>query len=205
MPPLTNVRHERFCVALSEGRSIAESYQVAGFKKNRGNSSRLNANERIQARVAELQAQTAADSKVTIESICRELDEANKVAKERGQAQAMVSVASLRAKLAGLMVERVEVGDPGDFDSLTTTAQIVDRVLARAIEQFRPVDEKDRQGLIEMYERHFQETQEYLDAIRARPIVAERIDPRDLSTPWQKIKSHPSANRPPTRQNGSGH
>jgi phage terminase small subunit len=205
MAPLSNARHEAFCLALFEGASADEAYVKAGYSKNRGNASRLKANEVVLARLSELQAEAAASSKVTVESICRELDEAVAVAKTKGQAQAMVSVATLRAKLAGLMVERVEVGGPGDFDDCLSTAQIVDRVLARAIEQFRPVDEKDRQGLIEMYERHFQETQEYLDAIRARPIVAERIDPRDLSTPWQKIKSHPSANRPPTRQNGSGH
>jgi len=184
--PLRNARHEKFCIALSEGRSIAESYEVAGFKKNRGNSSRLNADERIRARVAELQAQMAVDSKVTVESICRELDEANKVAREKGQAAAMVSAATLRAKLAGLMVERVEVGNPGDFDGLTSTAAIVDRELELLIEKFIPIDEKDRQGLIELHERHLKEAAEYIAAIQARPIIAERVDARNLKTPWQE-------------------
>ena len=182
MGPLRNIRHERFCVALSQGHSIAESFTMAGYAKSRGNGSRLRANESVQARLAELQAQTAADAKVTVESICRELDEANAVAKAKGQAAAMVSAATLRAKLAGLMVEKVEVGAPGTFDSCNSTAEIVDEVLARLIEQFRPIDEQDRQGLVEMYQRHLKEAEEYVAAINARPIIAERVDARNLSS-----------------------
>jgi phage terminase small subunit len=63
MPPLSNARHERFCVALSEGHSIAESYALAGYSKNTGNASRLNGNERVRARVAELQAEAAVNSR----------------------------------------------------------------------------------------------------------------------------------------------
>ena len=50
--------------------------------------------------LAELQTAVAKNSAITIELICAELDEANAVAKERGQAAAMVSASALRAKLA---------------------------------------------------------------------------------------------------------
>src|SRR5262245_3735621 len=189
MPPLRNARHERFCLALSEGRSITESYTLAGYKENRGNACRLNADESVQARLAELQGEAAANAKVTVQSICRELDEANAVAKAKGQAAAMVSAATLRAKLAGLMVDKVEVGNPGDFDNCLTTAAIVDRVLERLIEQFVPIDERDRQGLIDLYERHLQETEEYIAALKARPIIAERVDARRLDTPWEQLET----------------
>ena len=105
MPPLSNPRHERFVQALFEGESADAAYERAGFKANRGNASRLKANESILKRLAELQAITAKNSAITIESICAELDEANAVAKERGQAAAMVSASALRAKLAGLSVD----------------------------------------------------------------------------------------------------
>jgi hypothetical protein len=143
--PLRNARHEAFCRAVLEGHSIDESYTLAGYSKNRGNACRLNADENIQARLAELQGEAARSAKVTVESICRDLDEANALAKAKGQAAAMVSAATLRAKLAGLMVERVEVGNPGDFDGLTSTAAIVDRELELLIERFIPVDERDRE------------------------------------------------------------
>jgi hypothetical protein len=205
MPPLNNARHEAFARALFEGKSADEAFVTAGYKKNRGNASRLKANESVSRRLAELQAQAAKSAKITIESICEELSEATAVAKSKGQAQAMVSASALRAKLAGLMVEKVEVGAPGDFDDLTTTAQIVDRELALLVEQFRPVDEQDRQGLIQLHQRHLAEAAEYIAAICARPILAERVDTRRLDVPWDQHEPYApkSQQRIGYRGNGS--
>jgi hypothetical protein len=72
-------------------------------------------------------------------------------------------------------------------------AAIVDRVLERLIERFKPLDQVDRQGLIALYERHLAEQQEYINAINARPSVAERVDVRRLDRPWQQLERHPSA------------
>lgn len=141
-------------------------------------------NDDIKARIAELQAGAAAKAEVTLETILAELADAAAVAKDRGQAQALVSAAMSKAKLLGLDIQRIEVGGPGDFGGLTSTAQIVDKVLERLVEQFKPIDQGDRAGLIALYERHLQETEEYLASIRARPIVAERIDARNLARPW---------------------
>ena len=203
MAPLRNQRHEAFCLALFENKSATEAYVLAGFKPSRQNAARLTTKDDIRARVAELQAQAAVDSKVTVESICRELDEANMVAKAKGQAAAMVSAATLRAKLAGLMVERVEVGQPGDFEGCEGYSDIADRMIADLIERFKPVDEQDRQGLIQLIERHCQEMSEYVDAIKARPITAERVDARRLDTPWQQLRPHSAPTRLPTRTNGA--
>ncbi len=201
MGPLRNQRHEAFARGLFEGLSSDEAFVKAGYSRNSGNASRLKGNESVLARLSELQAEAATNSRVTVESICKELDAANAVAKERGQAAAMVSASALRAKLAGLMVERVEVGNPGSFDGLTSTAAIVDGVLERlVIERFLPVDAQDRQGLIELYERHLAEVDAYISAIQARPIIAERVDPRRLDKPWQELPLH----SPPARLRGNG-
>jgi hypothetical protein len=197
MPALKNQRHEKFALALFEGKSASEAYVLAGYRECRQNASRLMAKDDIQRRLTELQGGAEATAKVTIESIYRELDEAAAIARSKGQGQAMVSVATMRAKLAGLLTERVEVGAPGDFDGLNSTAAIVDRVLERLIEQFKPVDEADRQGLIVLYERHLRETEEYITAINARPIAAERVDVRNLSKPWQSHE--PYAARSPAK------
>jgi hypothetical protein len=143
---LANPRHERFVQALFEGETADAAYAKAGYKPNDGNCIRLKGNERVKARLAELQAQTAEASKITVESICRELDEANAVAKAKGQAAAMVSAATLRAKLAGLMVERVEVGNPGSFDDCHSVSAIADRMLNDLVDRFKPVDEGDKQA-----------------------------------------------------------
>ena len=127
----------------------------------------------------------------------------NAVAKAKGQAAAMVSGRDIpRAKLAGLMVERVEVGNPGDFDGCKGFTDIADKMIEDMITGFYPVDEQDRQGLIKLIESQAAALGEYIDAIKARPIVAERVDPR-LDTPWQTLQRHPSA-RLPTRTNGAG-
>jgi hypothetical protein len=200
MPPLNNQRWERFAVGLFEGLSADEAFVRAGYSKNRGNASRLKSNEIVSARLSELQAEAAATSKVTVESICRELDEANKVAREKCQAAAMVSAATLRAKLAGLMVERVEVGAAGDFDAAESYADVADGLLAEAIERFMPVDEQDRQSLIELIKRQAGEIREFLNSLQARPIVGERVDARNLSVPWRQHKPHGA----PTRLKANG-
>jgi hypothetical protein len=191
MPALKNQRHERFALALFEGKPASTAYEEAGYRFNEGNCIRLKGNERVQARLAELQNEIAKKTEITVESICAELDPANAVAKERGQASAMVSASALRAKLAGLMVERVEVGSAGDFSACNTASDFADELLTLLIDVFRPVDAKDRQGLIKLLERQGNETQDYLAAIRARPITAVRHNPS--KTPWQQLELHPSA------------
>jgi hypothetical protein len=99
----------------------------------------------------------------------------------------MVSASALRAKLAGLLVEKVEVGNPGSFDKCETIEAIADEMIEQLIEGFRPVDEKDREGLVGLLERQAGEVQEYIAAIKARPITAERCDP-NLTTPWQQLR-----------------
>ncbi len=197
MPTLRNPRREKFALALSEGKSASQAYIDAGYKPCRQNAARMMTNDDIKARVAELQAGAAAKAEVTLETILAELADAAVVAKSKGQAQALVLAAMARAKLAGLLVERVEVGAPGDFDGLTSTAAIVDRELELLIERFIPVDERDRQGLIELHERQMKEAAEYIAAINARPIVASRVNPRRLDIAWQEHE--PYAPKSPLR------
>ncbi len=51
---------------------------------------------------------------------------------------------------------------------------------------FRPVDERDRQGLIDLIERQTREADEYISAIKARPITAVCRELNILKTPWQQ-------------------
>lgn len=59
MPVLPNQRHEAFAQALAKGKTADEAYTLAGFKPNRGNATRLKANESIRKRVEELQGKVA--------------------------------------------------------------------------------------------------------------------------------------------------
>jgi hypothetical protein len=205
VPILENQRHELFAQEIAKGKSASEAYISSGYKPSRKNASRLKAKEDINARVGELQAASAASAVITIESICAELDQANAVAREKGQAAAMVSASALRAKLAGLLRDRVEVGNPGDFDDCQTIEAIADRMLAGPggpVEQFRPIDERDRQGLLKLIERCFGEMEAYIENIRQRPQVLTRCDLRDLSRPWKELELQPYEVRRLTQGNG---
>lgn len=59
MPVLSNAKHELYCQNRLEGQTIHEAYKNAGYKPNRGNAARLNANESIKARIRELQRKAA--------------------------------------------------------------------------------------------------------------------------------------------------
>lgn len=59
MPALKNIRWERFCQGLLEGKTADQAYEDAGYKPNRGNAATLKANQIIQARLEELKAEAA--------------------------------------------------------------------------------------------------------------------------------------------------
>ena len=65
--PLENPRYERFACELAKGSSQYVAYHVAGFTPNRGNATRLNANESVKARVAWIKEQAATDTILTIQ------------------------------------------------------------------------------------------------------------------------------------------
>ena len=187
MPPLPNVRHEKFVQALLQGESANAAYQIAGYRPHDGNCIRLRGNERVKARLAELHGQAAKANEITIESICRELDEANAVAKERGQAAAMVSASTLRAKLGGLMVERVEVGSPGDFSEAETFSELADKMLDEIEAGFHPVSDEDHEGLTDLLERQGEELGEFLASIKARPVNGYQETAADVR--WREFKA----------------
>ena len=63
-------------------------------------------------------------------------------------------------------MRKIEIaGDAGAFSECETIADIADEMLSgpgSAIEQFSPIDQRDRQGLIDMLERAASEVREYL-------------------------------------------
>jgi hypothetical protein len=76
LPVLSNSRHEKFAQGLAEGKTATEAYENAGYAPNDGNSARLKGNERIRARVAELQGRGAERAAVTLQGL---LDEASDI------------------------------------------------------------------------------------------------------------------------------
>jgi hypothetical protein len=106
VPVLKNARHERYAQGLAKGISASKAYVAAGFKKNDGNAVRLKGNEKVAARVAELQSRAAEKTVVTAADIARQLDEDRAFARKQKQSAAAVSATMGKAKVLGLIFEQ---------------------------------------------------------------------------------------------------
>lgn len=62
----------------------------------------------IDAEVARLQADIASAANITVQSLLIEAEQARTVAKEDGNGSAMVAATTLKARLCGLLIDRVE-------------------------------------------------------------------------------------------------
>ncbi len=129
MPPLPNPRHERFAQALFKGQTADAAYEIAGYKPNDGNRIRLKGNERVKARLAGLQAAAAKACEVTVQNLLNELEAARARADRLEQLSAAVKTIDLKAKVSGLLVQRVEVGTAGPFDECESYAELAAKML----------------------------------------------------------------------------
>ena len=73
--PLPNQRHEKFVLGLLEGKTDGQAYEDAGYKPNDGNTVRMKGNERIQARLAFLQAEVAKEAVIDAAWVTKRLVE----------------------------------------------------------------------------------------------------------------------------------
>ncbi|MGX8273021.1 terminase small subunit [Brevundimonas diminuta] len=111
MPALSNPKHERFAQSLAKGMTQAEAYADAGYKPSEPNASRLTSNDKVQARLAELQERAATRTEITVASITERLLAIAAKAEKSGDAPMLQAArASLMdaAKLNGLVVEKGE-------------------------------------------------------------------------------------------------
>jgi hypothetical protein len=74
--PLTCAKKEKFAQLVASGVSFSAAYSQAGYKPNRGNATRMKANESIQARVSFLQKNTANRAQITKDDLVNFLNDA---------------------------------------------------------------------------------------------------------------------------------
>jgi len=109
MPALTNPKHERFAQELAKGKTQAEAYQAAGYAPSEPNASRLTSNDKVAARVAEIQERAAVRAEISVASITERLLAIAKKGEGKDDAPMLsVARASLMdaAKLNGLIVDK---------------------------------------------------------------------------------------------------
>lgn len=105
---LSNPRWEAFAHGLYKGETADEAYRNAGYTPNRGNATRLKANEAIRNRLAQLQEQGARMANVTVQTITEELNEAITMARRQDNAPAFTQAVMAKAKIHGLDINRSE-------------------------------------------------------------------------------------------------
>ena len=130
MPELKNIRHERFARAVVRLGNQRAAYIEAGYEARRPvvarecspvdfGASRLAKHAKVKQRISELRRAMATRSEVTEDSLIDELEEARQLAADSKQGAAMVAATMGKARLTGLLVDRKEIGQPGDFANMT--------------------------------------------------------------------------------------
>ena len=131
MAPLTNPRHERFAQEIVQGKSATEAYINAGYDVGSDKSaneagSRLSRNVKVRARIEELQGKAAVRAEISVARFTEDLLRIAKKAEDLDGAPGLaVSKGAIMdaAKLNGLVIDRKELGAPGEFadiDKMTT-------------------------------------------------------------------------------------
>jgi len=153
---LRNPRHEVFAQELANGMPATQAYEKAGFSPDGGNASRLQNDDRIKQRVAQLLNERArkhakASEKAVeklgldrqwvlsklVENVERGLqaravldDDGKPIGEYRYDGGVVNRALELLGVEQGMFIKRTETGQPGDFADLTSVDAILARVRA---------------------------------------------------------------------------
>ncbi len=135
MRPTLSRRHALFVRHYRKTGIARRAYLAAGYRPSNQNSldacaSRLLSNAKVQLRIKELDRQMTERTRITIDTLLRDLAEDRALARETKQVSAAIAATQLSAKLVGLLIDRKESGQPGDFSDLTSADEILARVRA---------------------------------------------------------------------------
>jgi hypothetical protein len=130
MPALRNLRHERFARAFIKTNVAARAYAQAGYIATTRSSldtcaSRLLRHAQVKRRIAELRKQMAARNRISLDSLLDDLAADRALARTLGQPSAAIAATQLTARLCGLLVDRKESGQPGEFAGLQSEAEVL--------------------------------------------------------------------------------
>jgi hypothetical protein len=163
------------------------AYSSAGYKPNRGNASRLKAKESVQARVAELQAAAAKASEVTIQSLLNELEEARTKATSLDQLSAAVRATEVKARVSGLLVQRIEQKIDVNVAAYESAASVDEAALlfAKHFADDVILSDVEYAQLADMTKQACQQMSDFVKACRAKSITGysqRQIEQRRLGT-----------------------
>lgn len=130
MGVLKNPRHEAFARYYVKLGVARHAYAAAGYKARMplrpvetapidAAASRLLKHVKVDSRVEELRRTMAKRQDVTEDSLIEELEQARLIAAAERQTGSMVAATMGKAKLAGLLIDRKEIGDAGEFQRMS--------------------------------------------------------------------------------------
>ena len=132
--PLT-IGQEKFAYAYVKHNGNGAEAALAAYGNSSRNAARVRSHRLLQKphvkrKIEEIRTKMAKRSDITIEKILTDYQEALNIAKSQERASDMVAAATAQAKLVGLLRDRLETGQPGDFDHLDDISAIIEKVAA---------------------------------------------------------------------------
>jgi len=124
-------KQQRFVAEYLKDQNATQAAIRAGYSPGtaKQQGSRLLTNADVASAVARGQQRVAKKVEITVESLAAEFEEARALAKQQGQASAMVAATTGKGKLAGLLVERHRhSGAIGTYDLTKLTDEQLDRL-----------------------------------------------------------------------------
>ena len=171
MAPLRNQRHERFVRGLFEGLPASRAFEQAGYAPNDGNAIRLKGNERIKERLAEFQAAAAKSSEVTVKSLLDELEQARVQATSLKQFSAVVRSIESKARISGLLTEKIEVKTlEEEYEGCKSPTDIVRRCFVQYQREGYNLEEKDWEEFCRLNMGWWEALDNFLAAAKAKPV-----------------------------------
>ena len=137
MPALRLIRHEKFAREYVKNGVAGIAYAKAYDRRHIDgtayvNGCRLLKHANINMCLCELRNQAMKRADITIDKILSDYQFALEMGKEQSKPDAIVKAAEAQAKLVGMLRERVEAGNVGDFDSMDTIQEILTSVTEQA-------------------------------------------------------------------------
>lgn len=110
MPVLSNAKHELFAQGVAKGKTQTQAFIDAGYSADTAynNANRLMENDGIVNRIRELQERMAIKVEITALDIINELEQAREIAMQEKQTSSMVSASMGKAKLLGLITDKLQ-------------------------------------------------------------------------------------------------
>jgi phage terminase small subunit len=195
MPVLKNPKWERLAQELAQNKTATEAMRLAGYSDPR-NSTRLTKKEEIRRRIEELQSRGAKRAEVSVASLLQEPKDARAKASSLDQLSAAVRAIEAKARVSGLLVQKVEVTSGQEFDCADTLEDIA---AATAHGLGYEITGEDRAELGRLmhawYNEGHEQIRQFLASCNAKP-VQQATNRRDMEAIERKRLGLPAGRSP---------